>query len=115
MRPTLAMNREAIEGMGWSSARLVTVKRPVTDSERAEVLARRVGAEMVDMESASVVSLCLDAGIECGAVRAVSDRANAEAVQNYRERLPGAMRRLGLGVSELITRLHARETGRLLD
>ncbi len=115
MRPTIGMSRQSIEAMGWSSARLVTVSRPVTDAERATALASRVNAEMVDMESAAVVSLCLDRNVQCGAIRMVSDRANAEAVRTYRERLPKAMKTLGHGVAGLITRLHERETGRLIE
>ena len=102
LRPTLAIPPEQFDKLGWFSARLVSVSRPIMDGKLARELAESVGAEMVDMESHAILETCIERKVRCGVVRVITDLAQAHAAARYRERVAGAMQVLGEGVSELI-------------
>lgn len=56
-----------------ASPRIVTVNELVATPESKRQLAAGSGAEAVDMESAEVAAVCAEQGVDCLAVRAVSD------------------------------------------
>jgi nucleoside phosphorylase len=99
-----------MERFGWYSARLLTVARAVVDAQRAQQLAEELEVEMVDMESRAILQCCIESELPCGVLRAISDRATAEAVSHYNENIAQAMRTLGRAVAELLTWWDERET-----
>jgi nucleoside phosphorylase len=113
IRPTLRVPVEWIERQGWATASLVTVSRPVLDTDRAEELRERVQADMVDMESYAVLQACASKRVPCGVVRVITDQANIKAKQDYWRNLIGTMGDLGHEISTLISWLHREERLRL--
>ncbi len=114
-RPTLGLPTEVIDRFGWSSARLITVSRPVLDDERAITLASEIGVEMVDMESRAVLQECTERHVECGVVRAITDLADSSGLASYRSQVSSAMTLLGQGVADLLKWLQVREETRLVN
>ena len=109
LRPMLAIQRTQLENLGWYSAHLLTVERPVLDQGRALQLAEEMNVDAVDMETWAIFDVCVEQEVPCAAVRAVTDRANAQAAQRYRSQVPEVMRMLGSSVSELLDWHYAQE------
>jgi hypothetical protein len=113
LRPTLSIPPTMLAEYGWHAARLLTVPRPVVDLARARELAEEFGAEAVDMESNAILDACVDRNVSCAVLRVVTDKADANAVARYRERVPGAMQVLGDSVARLLLWLeNKRQSGR---
>lgn len=115
LRPTLDIPPPRFDKLGWFSARLVSVSRPVMDGKLARELAESVGAEMVDMESRAILETCVERKVRCGVVRIITDLAQANAAARYRERVAAAMKVLGAGVAELVDWLREVDEKRRRD
>lgn len=102
LRPTLTLPLSQLEAIGLASVRLLTVRRAVTAYNRAIELAETYDADVVDMESSAILSLCIDRRVPCACIRSVTDRASAGAVHRYRETIAPAMQTLGDAVARLL-------------
>src|SRR5262249_39741417 len=69
---------ESAEPGGLKTGRLITVDRIIrTAAEKAE-LGRHHGADLVDMESSAVASLCSERGVRFLSIRVISDSADTD-------------------------------------
>lgn len=112
IRPTLDLHETALGQLDLYSVRLVTTTRPVTDTERAQWLSTEIGAEAADMESFSILSVCVDANVACAVIRGISDRADSRAVRDYRGKVEEAMVEVGERAANLIAVIDKREQKR---
>jgi adenosylhomocysteine nucleosidase len=64
-----------LEGLG-TATKFLSVERVVSTVAEKQRLHRSTGADAIEMESAAIRSLCLEAGIACATVRIISDAAD---------------------------------------
>jgi hypothetical protein len=69
------------------------------------------GATAIEMEGAALVQACRQFGTSCLVVRSVTDRADGQAMSNYREYIVAATENAAAVVAAIITK-PASEKGR---
>ena len=84
---------------------IVTGDTFLSDGVRREELRSSLGATAIEMEGAAVVQTCRQFSVSCLVVRSITDRADTQALSNYREFLATASENAAALVSAIIARL----------
>lgn len=83
----------------------------LADPARRDELRASLGATAIEMEGAAMVQACRQFGVSCLVVRSITDRADGQAMSNYREYIVTASENAAAVVAAIITR-PASEKGR---
>jgi adenosylhomocysteine nucleosidase len=83
----------------------------LADPARRDELRASLGATAIEMEGAAMVQACRQFGVSCLVVRSITDRADGQAMINYREYIVTASENAAAVVAAIITR-PASEKGR---
>lgn len=78
-----ALIKETVKGINVGAA--VTGDSFICDSKKSEYLSKAFGAVSCDMETAAMAYVCEYSGVPFVAVRKISDGADEQAAENYRE------------------------------
>jgi nucleoside phosphorylase len=113
LRTTLGVPTPSVESLGFSRARLLSVRTPVLDYERAQQLAVDLGVDMVDMEGFSIATACLGQQHSCAVVRGVIGLRRSAKVAEHRTEIEAVMRRVGMSLGPLLELYDRREQERV--
>ena len=76
----------------------------LADPARRDELRVSLGATAIEMEGAAMVQACRQFGVSCLVVRSITDRADGQALSNYREYILRASENAAAIVAAIITR-----------
>lgn len=77
----------------------------LSDAVRRDEIRSSVGASAVEMEGAAMVQACRQFGVPCLVVRSITDRADGQAMTNYKQFIAAASENAAALVSAIIARL----------
>ena len=75
----------------------------LADPIRRDELRASLGATAIEMEGAAVIQACRQFGVSCLVVRSITDRADGQALSNYREYIASASENAAAVVAAIIT------------
>lgn len=77
----------------------------MSDAARRDEIRSSFGASAVEMEGAAMVQACRQFGVPCLVVRSITDRADGQAMTNYKQFIAAASENAAAVVAAIIARL----------
>ena len=117
--PLLAAARRAVEGLTLTPVESTDGKRMprivegvivtgdvfMSDVARRDEIRSSLGASAVEMEGAAMVQACRQFAVPCLVVRSITDRADGQAMSNYKQFIAAASENAAALVAAIIARL----------
>lgn len=117
--PLLAAARRAVEGLTLTPLESTDGKRVprivegvivtgdvfMSDVARRDEIRSSLGASAVEMEGAAMVQACRQFAVPCLVVRSITDRADGQAMSNYKQFIAAASENAAALVAAIIARL----------
>ncbi len=115
----LAAARRAVEGLTLTPIESAEGKRTprivegvivtgdvfMSDTARSDEIRSSLGASAVEMEGAAMVQACRQFSVPCLVVRSITDRADGQAMTNYKQFIAAASENAAALVAAIIARL----------
>lgn len=77
----------------------------ISDASRRDEIRGSLGASAVEMEGAAMVQACRQFSVPCLVVRSITDRADGQAMTNYKQFIAAASENAAMLVAAIIARL----------